>query len=80
MVKDNLELLLPIWCKLVNHSLSAVSMEGVKTVDIRPTIKHLRLEKFKKSHRPISNLAFVGKFIERVVLKRLNDHMDINNR
>ena len=32
-----------------------------------------------KNYRPVSNLTFLGKIIERVVLKRLNDHLTANN-
>ena len=32
-----------------------------------------------QNYRPVSNLAFVSKVIERVVAKRLNDHMQENN-
>ena len=32
-----------------------------------------------KNYRPISNLSFIGKLIERIVLERLNDHLSRNN-
>ena len=32
-----------------------------------------------KNYRPISNLVFIGKLIERVVLLRLNRHLRLNN-
>ena len=32
-----------------------------------------------KNYRPVSNLIFLGKLIERVVLRRLNEHMSRNN-
>ena len=32
-----------------------------------------------KSYRPISNLSFLGKLVERVVLRRLNEHMVKNS-
>ena len=32
-----------------------------------------------KNYRPIYNLSIIGKLIERVVLKRLNDHLSRNN-
>ena len=32
-----------------------------------------------KNFRPVSNLQFLGKLIERVVLKRLNEHLSNNN-
>ena len=32
-----------------------------------------------KNYRPVSNLTFLGKLIERVVLRRLNEHLSRNN-
>ena len=32
-----------------------------------------------KNYRPVSNLIFLGKLIERVVLRRLNEHLSRNN-
>ena len=31
------------------------------------------------NYRPVSNIAFLSKVIERVVAQRLNSHMDLNN-
>ena len=31
------------------------------------------------NYRPVSNLVFLSKLIERVVVQRLNSHMDVNN-
>ena len=45
-----------------------------------PLLKKICLdpELFKK-FRPVSNLAFLPKLIERIVALRLHDHMKINN-
>ena len=73
IIDENTELLLPHLCDLVNLSLSSGSSDGVKTAHITPLIKGLGLDVSDlKNYRPISNLSFVGKLIERVVLKRLN--------
>ena len=70
---------LPILVKLVNQSLSEGSVDGVKLSVLDPLIKKLGLDvDVKKNYRPVKNLVFFSKLIERVVKKRLNQHMDIN--
>lgn len=80
LLKQNFETLLPLLVELVNLSMASGSMEGVKEADIIPLLKSDSLDKnVLKNFRPVSNLMFVGKLIERVVLKRLNGHMSRNN-
>ena len=80
LLKENVDVLLPALCDLVNLSLSTGSMEGLKVADVIPTIKGFGNDpNEKKNYRPISNLTFLGKLIERVVLRRLNEHLDKNN-
>lgn len=80
ILKDNITNFIPVLCKLVNQSLAKGTFEGLKTADIIPTIKDHKLDPNDfKSYRPISNLSFLGKLIERVVLKRLNDHLVKND-
>ena len=56
------------------------SMDGVKLADIIPLIKDEKLDpNVLKNYRPVSNLTFLGKIIERVVLSRLNEHLTANN-
>ena len=79
-MKDNIESLIPCFVELVNLSLRTGNMDGLKTADIIPSLKDDSLDNDAlKNFRPISNLEFVGKLIERVVLRRLNKHMSINN-
>ena len=76
LLKDNISNMLPVLCQLVNQSLETGCFDGLKTADIIPTLKDQKLDPDDfKSYRPISNLSFLGKLVERVVLNRLNDHM-----
>jgi len=76
LLKDNISNMLPVLCQLVNQSLETGCFDGLKTADIIPTLKDQKLDPDDfKSYRPISNLSFLGKLIERVVLNRLNEHM-----
>ena len=80
LLKENKDVLLPILCDIVNVSLSSGSIDGAKLAHISPLLKGKGLDSSDlKNYRPISNLTFVGKLIERVVLQRLNDHLDSNN-
>ena len=80
LFKDNIDSLLPTIVQLVNLSLSSGNVDGVKLADIVPLLKDSTLDpNVLKNFRPVSNLTFIGKLIERVVLKRLNEHLSKNN-
>ncbi len=52
---------------------------SVKKAIIKPMLKKLGLELINKNYRrPVSNLAFLSKLIERVVALQLVDHL-LNN-
>ena len=80
VLKPNLEVLLPYILELVNLSLESGDITGLKESVINPILKKLNLDKNIKTHfRPIVNLQFLSKVIEKVVLKQLTDHMVANN-
>ena len=81
MLTTHLDTLLPYWLEIVNLSLEVGSMDTLKSAVILPLIKELNsmtdTENYK-NYRPVSNLIFLGKLIERVVDIRLRDHMEQN--
>ena len=81
LFKSNLHVLLPTLVDLINLSLKTGNVDGVKLADIVPLLKDESLDHnlLLKNFRPVSNLTFIGKLIERVVLKRLNNHLTRNN-
>ena len=80
LLKNELDFFLPYLTFLVNLSLSSGSIDGLKEAAVRPLLKEHGLDPNLMSHfRPISNLSFIGKLIERVVLARLQKHLDNNN-
>ena len=80
LTKANVEMLIPVWTHLVNLSLSQGTMVQLKHADIIPILKAYDLDpELHSNFRPVSNLQFLGKLIERVVLKRLNTHLSENN-
>ena len=66
---------------IVNKSLcSGVFPDCLKHAIVVPLLKKKSLDKnVYSNYRPVSNLAFLSKVIERVVAQRLNSHMDLNN-
>ena len=80
LLADNIDILLPRITDLVNLSLSTGSIDGLKEAIIRPLLKEHNLDINElKNYRPVSNLQFLGKLIERVVLSRLQEHMSLIN-
>ena len=71
---------LPCLTMLVNKSLAEGSMDGVKQSVIDPLLKKSGLDSDNKNnYRPVNNLVFFSKLVERVVLRRLDSHMTVNN-
>ena len=82
LLKSCIDTFVPIWLDLVNLSLEQGSIECLKSAVVLPLIKELDSAidtEILKNYRPVSNLQFIEKLIERVVGSRLDDHMDINN-
>ena len=81
LLKNNLDVFITIWLELVNLSLSQGSMDCLKNAILTPLIKELdnwMATDELKNFRPVSNLLFLGKLIERVVGIRLDHHMNKN--
>ena len=81
ILKANSDTFIPIWTELVNISLKQGSMDCLKNAVVIPLIKEMDAIMDKdnqKNYRPVSNLLFLGKLIERVVAVRLNQHMTVN--
>ena len=80
VMSDCIDILLPHLVDLVNSSLLSGSIDGLKFSYVKPLLKNFDLDySHLSSYRPISNLSFISKLIERVVAKRLNEHMVLNN-
>ena len=82
VIKRHMDLFVPIWTTLVNFSLSEGSMDCLKSAVVFPLFKEMNelMDKDNlKNYRPVSNLQFVGKLIERIVAIRLNKHMSDND-
>jgi hypothetical protein len=81
LLKQCSGLLLPTITKIVNQSLaSGIFPSSLKHALVRPLLKKSHLDpEDLKNYRPISNLAFLSKVIEKVVVSHLSQHMSDNN-
>ena len=69
MLKEHLDIIAPVITDVVNIWLSkkAIAMPLLKKVGLD--------QETLKNYRPISNLSFISKMIERVVTARINEHL-----
>ena len=81
MLKAHLDCLLPSITNLVNESMSTgIVPTKMKAALVMPLLKKPSLDNnVMDNFRPVSNLSFISKLTERVVLKRLTDHILCNN-
>lgn len=81
LLKHCIRFLLPFICYIINTSLrTGVFPNDFKYSLVRPSVKDTSGDKNAfKNYRPISNLCFLSKFLEKCVLKQLLLHLDNNN-
>ena len=80
LLKDHLCVLLPVITKIVNMSLDSVFPPSLKNSIVTPLLKKPSLDpELLKNYRPVSNLTFISKTIERAVANQLNGHLLTNN-
>ena len=77
LLHELLPVLAPVIADLVNSSLATgVFPSELKSAIIKPLLKKPGLDTdVLKNFRPVSNLSFISKVIEKVVASRLLDHM-----
>ena len=80
MVSDALPELIPALSRIVNDSLTkGVFPKDFKEAIIRPSFKGKDLDSEKlNSYRPISNLSFVSKIVEKCVSIQLTEYLEEN--
>ena len=80
-MKDCIAELVPTITDTVNMSLhDSLMPKSLKTAPIRPLLKKIGLDSdILKNYRPVSNLTFISKVIEKVVSGRLNEHLIKNS-
>ena len=81
LLYENLDTLLPTITNIINTSLTTgIVPRDLKTAVVKPLLKKPSLDKnLLKNYRPISNLPFLSKILEKVVLHKLLSHLQENN-
>lgn len=81
LVKQLLSTLLPSITTIINKSITEGKMpRSLKKAVVTPLLKKSSLPKENlKNFRPVSNLAFIGKCIEKVAIKQMEKHLSDNN-
>ena len=80
LIKENIDILLPIITKIVNLSLlTGTFSDEWKTAFVLPLLKKLGLELISKNYRPVSNLSFLSKVVEKSGLSQTTEFWDEND-
>ena len=78
LVKECADILVTPITNIINYSLKEGSFPNCfKTAYVTPLLKKPNLDRnLLKNYRPVSNLSFLSKLIEKVVAKQLNNYID----
>ena len=81
LYSDCLPHLLPFITDIINHSLkTGLVPDSFKTAIVNPLLKKHNLDANElKNYRPVSNLSFLSKLLEKVILEQLNNHLSTHN-
>ena len=76
LLMDCLDVLLPVLTKMLNLLLqTGLFHDDWKLADVHPRLKNPKAELVCSHLRPISNLSFVSKLVERAVFSQTHDHL-----
>lgn len=79
-LKEHLSKLSPLITEIVNRSLSSgVFPEEWKGAIIKPLLKKKGLPLELNNYRPVSNLTFLSKILEKAAMKQISRHIESNN-
>ena len=83
LMKQNIDVFAKYITVIVNRSLTSGCFcfpDSQKIAHVKPLLKKPNLDKeVFKNYRPVANLKYLGKTIERVVSSRISDHVRANN-
>ena len=79
MLKELLDMILPLITEMVNLSLRTGYFDDAwKEALIGPLLKGAGFEIVFPNFRPVSNLSFISKLVERVTVKQTLSHMNLS--
>ena len=81
VLKECFHTLLPVYTRLINLSLNSGTMpETLKIAILSPLLKKINVDHNNfSSFRPVSNLKFLSKLIEKAVFAQLNEYLITND-
>ena len=81
LLKQSMDGVLPVVTDIVNASLTESTVpQSFRQAIVRPLLKKLGLDnEVFKNYRPVSNLPFVSKVLEKIVAARLEAHLHSNS-
>ena len=80
LVAEHKESFIPIIRQIINSSISLSHVpNSYKSAVLTPILKNSKLEKVIQNYRPISNLKYASKLIEKVISKQLYEHLQQND-
>ena len=79
-IKDNADILCPLITRIINTSFVSSSFPGRwKSACVKPLLKKKGLELIESNYRPVSNLSYISKILERAALFQLEKHTQSND-
>ena len=81
LLKECLDRLLPSIVNIINLSISSSTVpQSLKAATVTPLLKKAGLDADDfKNYRPVSNLPYLSKIIEKCIVAQLKFHMETNN-
>ena len=80
LLYESLDILLPTITNINTSLTTGIVPPDLKTAIVKPLLKKPSLDRnLLKNYRPISNLPFLSKILEKVVLHKLLSHLQENN-
>ena len=80
LLKEILPQIIKPITKIINTSLEqGVFASQWKVAIVKPLLKKIGLELITSDYRPVSNLSFLSKVLERCVINQFTTHCDVNN-
>jgi hypothetical protein len=79
LLKECIDELAPIVTKIASLSmLSGIVPHQMKKAVVTPLHKKPQLDTCLKNYRPVSNLSFISKVVERLIASQINDYLSIH--
>ena len=80
LLKRNSDITANVFTSIINQSLhQSTFCDSWKQATVKPLLKKSGLELTMNNYRPVSNLSFISKIAEKIVVSQLNDYLSEHN-